>query len=1441
MSEQYWIGTDIGGTFTDIVVMDEAGDTRVFKTPTTPGNLSDGIIDGLKLASTQFGMSLEQLLQKTTYFAHGTTQATNAFIERKGTPVGLLTTRGFGDTILLQRMMGQTAGLSDEELSHYSLRSHPDPIVAPHRIKEITERIDSEGEVIVQINENEVRQAVRELVADGAKAIAVCFLWSFRNAIHEQICAKIVREEAPELFLSISSDVAPVIGEYERTVTTVLNSYLSPRIESYLINLRERLEANGFKGRCLVLGSSGGVLSFAEAKDHAVSLLTSGPAGGVTGSLHLAKAMGDANVITTDMGGTSFDVGLIIDGQPIKTHREEVDKYHIVSPMIQIHAIGAGGGSIAKVENGQLKVGPESAGAVPGPACYGRRGIHPTVTDADVVLGYVDSDHFLGGNMKLDAKAAEEAILQFVAEPLGLSVHQAAAAIRTIVDNRMADLLRTMTVEKGHDPRDFVIHAYGGAGPVHCAAYGSELGVKSIVVPAAATVHSAYGAIASDLQYVEEVSDPLSTPAGAASPGDYLDADYMESHFMMLTNRALERVKQDGMSEYPVTIQRSVDIRYRRQTHELQVDVPDRRLTPEAMNEVIHSFEESYESHYGKGSAYREAGLEVVNFRVQLSVTMPRPSLMIRERTGTQTLTAPRGSRLVYYFDGSKGIETAIYDGEALTPGQRIQGPAIVEYPGTSIVIPPSASMEVDEYVNAVITPGRSEAKVVMDGQSRVDPVTFEVIRHRLQKITDEQAITLQSVSGSPIVTEATDFCNGLYLEDGSIVSMGRQVLFFAGTTAEVIKSVIKACEDDPGIHDGDMFIVNNPYDGALHPPDVSIVSPIFYNGQLVAWSGSAAHQLDVGGMVFGSWCNKATEIQQECMIIPPLKFVEKGRIRKDVWNMLMSMSRLPHMLSLDFKAMIAANNVARNRMQDLIARYGLSVVHSVMRGLQDHSEQRMRDRLKELPNGTYRAVDFLDHDGHENRIYRFDLALTKQGDRLIADFSGSSPQAPGFINCTRAGLLGGAASGLLPMLAFDIPWNEGIFRVLEIVAPEGIVCNATWPAPISSASCAAVWVVKNVSIAAFSRLVSGSTYYKESMGVTDGSFATLNLAGLNRAGEPFGTMLLDALAGGGGAYADHDGLDGMGAFEIPKPNIANVETNELFSPMLYMFRGFIQDSGGAGRQRGGRAIGLSFIVHGVKKLDALLVTHGAEVPNSIGVFGGLPGSCNVNKLARSTDILERFKQGELPTRLNEVNGKVVELGAKPGHFQLERGDMFEYTFQGGGGYGDPIARDPILVERDIKWGAVSAEAALDIYGVLLGSGQQVDRQATEALRHKIRLDRTKRTRELLSSVPADKNSSSSHQLSLGGFLTLDATEQVIRCRCGSELCSAQNNWRQHVDIRLLNEKEVGRFIRIHKDLEIRAYSCPNCGEQLAVDVAQKGEEVFQDVHIVMPAFVAEQ
>ncbi|WP_423212525.1 hydantoinase B/oxoprolinase family protein [Paracoccus yeei] len=691
--------------------------------------------------------------------------------------------------------------------------------------------------------------------------------------------------------------------------------------------------------------------------------------------------------------------------------------------------------------------------------------------------------------------------------------------------------------------------------------------------------------------------------------------------------------------------------------------------------------------------------------------------------------------------------------------------------------------------------------------ETGIDPITFEVVRNKLQAITEEQAITLKSVSGSPVVTEATDFNNGLYLTDGSIVTMGPQVLFHTGTMSSVIRSINQNFSENPGIHEGDMFILNDPYRGAIHQPDVSIVAPVFHEGRHVAWAGSCAHQLDVGGMSFGSWAIGATEIQQEAMLLPGIKIVEDGVLRQDLWQMIMGMTRLPHVLGLDLKAMIAANNVASRRLVELMDRYGGPVVETIMQEEIASSERQMRQILSALPDGVFRARDYIEHDGHQNILYQVCVTATKTGDQLTLDMTGTSPQAPGFINCTASGMRGAAMSGLLPILAPRIRWNEGIMRAIDFVAPEAILCNASWPAPVSSGTISTAWIVQNVVVAALSRMVSCAPEYRnEGQAVTKGHMMVMTLAGKDRDGAPFGTFLLDSTAGGGGAFPDHDGLDGSGDHCVPRPAIANVEANEANGPFLYLFRSFVRDTGGPGRQRGGAGTALAVVPYGTEGLQAMMLGHGVEVPNAAGQFGGLPGACGRNVLRR--DAGDPATIAGLAGGMDALLEVGVEaLGPKPGRIWLTAGDVIGYAFQGGGGYGDPVQRDPQAVRADVLNGHVSLEAARSLYGVVF-DGDAIDARATEKARLAIRTDR------LGGKAPGQAPGQGDMAIRAGRF----------RCGCGCDLGPATSDWKPQAITRAVAPSAYGPHIRTHADLELREHVCPDCGALLEAEVVRKGD-----------------
>ena len=684
------IGIDIGGTFTDVVVMGDDGSVSTTKSPSTPGRLQEGLLAALTAAAEKEKTDLAALLGRIDRIAHGTTVATNAFIERRGARVALLTTRGFEDTMIMQRMMGMTAGLSPSELTDYSNRRVPDPIVPRSLIFGIRERIDYRGDVIAPLVEQDVHDAISRIKEAGIEAIAVSYLWSFKNSVHEKRTMDILTGELPDVYLSVSHELAPRLGEYERTATTVINACLGPLVREYTDQLNRRLRDN----RLFLLDSSGGVMTPDEAGRAPVRLLLSGPSGGVTAAKYMGRLCGHENIISFDMGGTSTDVAVIAAGQAGQRRETVADKYHLLLPMLDVRAIGAGGGSIAGVEQGgYIYVGPESAGAEPGPACYGLGGELPTVTDADVVLGIIDPAGFLGGKLALDREKAREAVKVHVADPLALSIEEAAAGIKRIVDTRMADLLRTVTIEQGHDAREFVLYAFGGAGPAHAPAFALDV-VEEVLIPASQSVFCAFGAVASD----------ITLSAGRAEPKRYgrdgkgaVELADMEDIFSSLEEQADESLEQQGVPPEQRRLRRVVEVRFIRQTKSLSVPFPG------SVEGLVKNFLDAYTKRYGAEAVPEKAGFEFVTYVVEAVGLLPRPDCARYPSAGTDASHAKKGSRAVYDMVEHVFVDTPIYRGEALQNSNRIDGPGIIEYETTTVVIHSGQVGTIDEFLGISI------------------------------------------------------------------------------------------------------------------------------------------------------------------------------------------------------------------------------------------------------------------------------------------------------------------------------------------------------------------------------------------------------------------------------------------------------------------------------------------------------------------------------------------------------------------------------------------------------------------------------------------------------------------------------------------------------------------------------------------------------------------
>ncbi len=678
---KYVVGVDIGGTFTDLVCVDEAGEIAIVKTPSTPDDPSIAVLNALQRAAAELGLEYSSFLTNITRICHGTTVSTNTVLTWTGAKVGFLTTKGFRD------ILGMRFGIRETPYDY----TVPKPRSLSRRYLRVPveERIKWNGEVMVPLNEDEVRKACKYLKEQGVQAVVVGFLWSFKNNAHENRAVEICREELPDVYVCSSCDIQPEIREYWRFSTAVLSAYVGPNLSGYIHNLVESLDGAGFKGELLITQSNAGVISPELAVEQAVRTILSGPACGPAAAAYLASPLNMKDLITVDMGGTSFDVCLIKDGQPATTLETAVaGVYHMRLPMIDVHTIGAGGGSIAWLDKmNVLHVGPQSAGSVPGPACYGRGGTEPTSTDADLILGYLNPAFFNGGEMVLDVSLAERAIKEKIADPLGINTVDAARAIRKIVDHNMSDAISTVSVERGEDPRKFTLVAAGGAGPVHVTDLAKDLGIKQILISRSSSIFCAMGSIIADLRH--DFVTSVVTKANAADL-DAINVAYLDMRAM--GDRYLSR---EGIAETDRYYEKSVDMRYKGQFHEVELPLPKGPLSDAMREYMVNGFHKKHEDLYG----YRdEVETEVINLRRSCYGKVVVPERKAMPWSSPDAKKFIKGKRDVYFEEEFGFVPTNIFDGDRMQPGNIVEGPAIVEQKATTVVVPPKARLEVTTY-----------------------------------------------------------------------------------------------------------------------------------------------------------------------------------------------------------------------------------------------------------------------------------------------------------------------------------------------------------------------------------------------------------------------------------------------------------------------------------------------------------------------------------------------------------------------------------------------------------------------------------------------------------------------------------------------------------------------------------------------------------------------
>jgi 5-oxoprolinase (ATP-hydrolysing) len=1268
---RYRIGFDIGGTFTDFVLLDtEHKDIRLYKSLTTPADPSIGALAGLTELLQLAHLNLADIAD----LVHGTTLVTNALIEHSGARLGLITTRGFRDIL----EMG-----TEQRYDIYDLfLRFPDPLVLRRHRLEVTERMDRNGNVLTPLDAGEVRAVAQRLAAEGVEAIAICFLHAYRNPAHEQQAAAIVRAAFPDIAVSISSDVVAELWEYQRCNTTCANAYVQPLMGRYIAKLERELHARRFRGELRFMHSAGGLLSAETARAFPIRMLESGPAGGGLATAFFGAAAGKADVISFDMGGTTAKACLIEGGRAEIAPMMEAARVHrfkkgsglpIKAPVIDMIEIGAGGGSVAAIDEvGLLRVGPHSAGADPGPACYGRGGTEPTVTDANLLLGYYDPVFFLGGRMALDRDAAERA-LERVGAKLGLSPIDTAWGIHRMVVENMAAAARIHIVEKGKDPRAYAMVGFGGAGPAHAAEVARVLGVKQVLIPPASGAASALGFLAAPLSFEQVRSHPVRLGAPDAAPT-------IEAILRELTEAARAHLLAAGVAKADVVTERLADMRLEGQMHEISVPLPGGTITDAAMPAIRAAFATAYAMRYT--SVYGGVGVMAISFRVRCRGPLPKLSLT---EAGARTAGAMRKGARVAWFDGGL-VDTPVYDRYALAPGARIAGPAIIEEREATTIIPPGDTASVGATGTLAIDIGLAatpSARVTADtpieqaaALIEADSVSLEIMWSRLVTVVEEMWHTICRTAFSLIVSEAQDFaCDLLDAQGDSLAHSPRAMPVFNLTLPRAVKALLEKFPPET-LKPGDVLVTNDPWLCAGHLFDIAVVTPVFRAGALVALTGTVGHVGDIGGTKDSL---RAREIYEEGIQIPPMMLYRAGVPNADLFTLIAENVRKSEEVLGDIHSFIAANALGAERLIAFMDEYGMHDLRALAQVVQTRAEQAMREAIRALPDGVYRSEIWNNPLGQK---LNYPLKITVQGDTIELDFAGAPEQLPqGGLNCTFSYTAAHATYPMKCILSPQVRSNAGCYRPFTVKAPEGSILNCAKPVSVNLRTRVGWYIAPNI----FRALVDAAPAQVQA---ATGLPVAINIYGR----DANGAVYADHFFMGAGQGASQRG-DGKSALLYPT-SAANtsVELMETRAPVLVLEKSFVTDSGGPGRHRGGCGVRTRLRKLHDDGLPMLASVYPEGVSVTVeGLRGGLPGG-GVRGVVLDTDgnVVHDCGAGELVT--------------------LTRTDrIVEVQLAGGAGFGDPRERLAALVEKDVAEGIVSPQWAARDYGLQIAADKAAE------------------------------------------------------------------------------------------------------------------------------------
>ncbi|KAJ4332267.1 hypothetical protein N0V87_008505 [Didymella glomerata] len=1282
MAPGYRLGVDVGGTFTDVCVITPDGEAIRAKVPTNTSDQSIGVQEGVE--------QVRRILQdkyswngKFEYVHHGTTTGTNAVLEGKGAKAGLIVTKGHKDILTVRR--SQIPGGLGAWINYVQ----PEPLVPLERTVEAKERIQINGQVFHELDEADFRESLQDLKRQQPQAIAVSLLNSFSNKAHEEKIRDILLDEfGPDVEVVTSTDVLPEIQEYERTMTTAANAIVKPVVKTYMKNLQKKLAKDTDTLR--ILKSDGDLTSVDLAGETPVRILMSGPAGGVKAVSHLiAKDTPYKNLITFDMGGTSTDCALLSGGEAIIRRETEVGPLTVRAPSVDVKTVGAGGGSIAIYNefSKNFRVGPESSGATPGPAAYGKGGTQATVTDANLTLGYLPSK-LLGGKFQLDV-AASAAAVESIAKQMGMDTNAAAEGIIDLVNESMYGALRLVSVEQGYDPRDFALVALGGAGPMHANSLGKLLGSWPVIVPPSPGVLCAQGDAITKMSH--ESSCTYIKVFSEIEPQDL-------THTLGELKTGCVQTMKDSLANKRTSLKvvYQSDMRYKGQAMTLTVDFSkdDAQDTAHLLEHLRNRFNEAHEQQF----SFSHATVELEIMRLRVRVIDASEEVAIKPVETASTSTPPEDAIVTkqdIIYEGKK-VKATFWDRSKITKaGVKIPGPAVITEMDSNTLILPGHFGEIDAMGNILLWPEsktarakethtkESAAKLVQD-----QPLIPALVGSALGSIRREMDTLMLRCAMSPAIREQQDEFNVITNTRGQML---------AGQFGSFITQFLNGWKGT--VEEGDVFVTNDVYqiDGAVsHLNDVIILLPIHYQHQLVGWAANFGHLTDVQGKVPGSMSINASTIFEDGLQIPIVKLYDKGVYNEALAMVLFRNSRMPSWFQSDLIALVTACRTAATRVNELCSRYGVEVYEAATDYLLEQNKVAIK-AIIDTKIGPEKSsfTDFIDDDGHGVGPYAISCSMQKEGDKLVFDWDGTSPQSNTSMNFYLSKTMFKIFIGYYLLAIYDphVVVNDGFHDLLDIRIPDGTILRPVRPAAVSCRT-HLLGRVMDVMQALFGQV---NPAYRCAAGFSDSPH--LFYSGFKPNGEFY--LLYQIGFGGVPARPIGDGPDCHCLFpaikSIPAENI------ELYFPVIIEANEALADSGGAGFYRGGNA---------QRTLYRWLCEGDVSIHDDRwmvkpwGVNGGRPGT-------RSRKII--YRENSYGTERQEENSEFVQ--SKMDYLHVYPGDVLEWITWGGGGLGDPLTRPPHIVAKEVHRRLVTFEGAQRNYGVVVTPDFSVDEPATTSLR----------------------------------------------------------------------------------------------------------------------------